>query len=343
MPLLTKISEIRTVLPRLFSKLSSNADLPNIGKAQRKYLQPILGKALIDDLQAKYTGDTLTDDEMELILAIQLPLAAYAALDDLVFIHVMITDGGIYTAGTDKLTPAHRWEYLELKNSLQDCAIDGIEQLLAYLYDNKADLALWTASDEYKAIDDFVIKTGTDFAKQYPLYSPLYTYWALKPVMADVEENYLAAKYGRDLLAWIKTQDTIEVTVPGNGMVDVKKLVKKAVAFLTIKHACDQFVPRLDKNGFTIVLKGNVDDSSSDGFTAASLHQIELKKRTCDSDGQKYLAKSASYLVAVANGEFSADFDDSFTTAFEGSPLKTDPNKKPWTDGNERRKIFTTR
>lgn len=337
MALLTKITEMRTALPRLFSKLSATAELPNIIKAQRKYLLPILGKTFIDDLEAKYTALTI---DAELLSAVQLPLAAYAALDDLAFIHVMITDSGIYTNGTDKLTAAHKWEYLELKNTLQECAIDGIEQLLSYLYDNKSDLPLWTASDEYDALTDCIIKTGTDFSKQYPLYAPLYTFWALKPTMADVEENYLAAKFGRDLLAWIKSQDKIELTVPGGGLVDVKKLVKKAVAFLTIKHACEQFIPRFDKNGFTIVQSGNADDNSNDGFTSAGLGIIEDKKKSCDRDGQNYLSKSAFYLVQVANGVYNGDFDESFTTAFNGSPLKKDPNAKPKIDGNKRRKFF---
>lgn len=340
MSLITTISELRSILPRLFSNLSDTSNLPNIAKAQRKYLQPILGKALIDDLETKYQDNTLGDQE-ELVKFIQFPLAAYAVLDDLAFIHVMINDAGIFTTGTDKLTAAHRWEFIELKNTLQDYAIDGIEQLLAYLYDEKDELPLWTESDEFKTLDDCVIRSGTDFAKQYPLYSPLYTYWTLKPIMADVEENYLAPTFGRDLLTWIKQQDTIEIIIAGTGMVDVKKLVKKAVAFLTIKHACDHFIPRFDKNGFTTVHHGNPDDNSNTGFTAAAAQEVEQKKIICNRDGQNFLSKSAAFLVGLANGIYNSDFTDDFVTVFNGSPLKTDPNAKPWTNGNERRKIFT--
>ncbi len=340
MALLTTITELRAALPSLFSRLSQNANLPNIGKAQRKHINGILGNDLVDDLETKYKNNGLSDDEKELLKLIQLPLAAYAVLDDMAFLHVIVADGGIFTAGTDKLQPAHRWEYLELKNTLQDYAIDGIEDLLAYLYDKKADFPLWADSPEFTELDSYIIKTGTDFSKYYTLYSPLYTFWALKPLLLDVEENYLAGTFGRDLLAWIKNHDKIEVTVPGGGLVDVKKLVKKAAAFLTIKHACEHFTPRLDKNGFTVVQTGNVDDNSNDGFTAATQQQVQQKKITCDKEGQNYLSKSAFYLLNVADGIYSADFDDSFTTAFEGSPLKKEPDAKPWTNGNERRKIF---
>jgi hypothetical protein len=170
MALLTTVIELRKQLPRLLSSLSDNANLPNIEKAQRKYLQKILGKALIHDLETKYEATNLSGLEQELVTLIQLPLSAYAVMDDLAFIQSMITDSGIRTPSTDKMQAAHRWEYNELKNTLQDYAMDGIEQLLDFLYDNKASFALWTASNEFKAIDNLLVKTGTDFSKQYPLY-----------------------------------------------------------------------------------------------------------------------------------------------------------------------------
>jgi len=345
MALIKTIAQLRNQLPRLLSSLGDTALMPNIDKAQQKHILPFLGKELLEDLQDKF--DALPDTALvapyiKLLSYVQQPLAAYALLDDLAFIQTMITDSGIRTISTDKLQAAHKWEYLELKNALEDSAIIGIELLLQFLYDSKDDLPLWTGSDTYRQISDFVIKTGTDFSKQYPLYAPLYTYYALIPIIRDVEENYLASMYGRDLLAWIKTQDTIEITIPSNGLVDILKLVKKAVAFLTIKHACEHYSPRFDRNGFTILdaRGGNPDDNTNTGRAEPSPYSIQQKIKVCDRDGQNYLAKSAAYFIGVANGQFSADFGDDFTTAFDTSPLKPVPDAKPYTNGNERRNIF---
>jgi len=343
MPLFTTIAELRNKLPRLLSNLSDTAVMPNIIKAQRKYLQPVMGSELLSDLQTKYNARNTTPLTTQYALLLdyaQQPLAAYAIADDLAFIQAMVTDAGLRTISTDKLQAAHKWEYLEIKNTLQDNAIDGIEQLLQFLYSEG--IALWTASDEYKALSDFVIKTGNDFSKQYPLYAPLYTYYALVPIMRDVEENYLVSMFGGDLLTWIKTQTALEITVPGNGLVDVLKLIKKAVAFLTIKHACEHFSPRFDRNGFTILdaRGGNPDDNSNTGRAEPTAQAIHQKISVCDRDGQNYLAKSAAFLVGVANGIYTADFGDDFTTAFDGSPLKPATDAIPYTNGNERRKLF---
>jgi len=345
MALITTIQELRKQLPRLLSNLSDTALMPNINKAQRKYLIPILGKALLDDLQSKYTVKAVTPliaPYIELLDYVQLPLSAYAMLDDLAFIQSMITDGGIRTASTDKLQAAHKWEYLAIENALQDCAIDGIEQLLQFLYDKKNVLPLWTASEEYKSLNDLTIKTGMDFSKQYPLYAPLYTFYSLIPIMKDVDENYLADTFGRSLLKWIKNQAALETTVPATGTVDVLKLIKKSVAFLTIKHACEHYTVRFDHNGFTILRGSNPDDNSNTGQSAASAADLAQKKQVCDREGQNYLAKSVALLLGVYHGintaAYSSDVD--FIAAFAESPLKPIPDAKPYTNGNEKRKIF---
>src|SRR5689334_19079332 len=51
--LIKTIQEVRALLPHL-SRLSNTANLPNIDKSTRKHVIPIIGKALHDDLNAKY-------------------------------------------------------------------------------------------------------------------------------------------------------------------------------------------------------------------------------------------------------------------------------------------------
>jgi hypothetical protein len=161
----------------------------------------------------------------------------------------------------------------------------------------------------------------------------------LKPVIEDVEENYFATHLGRDLFTWCKAQDKVEITAEG-GLVDVKKLLKKALAFFTIKHACEHYAVRFDTNGFTVLaMGGNLDDNSNTGRTEASLRQIQERKDACDRDGQNYLSKASAYLVGIAKGLYNVDFGSDFATAFDGSPLNKPPADGP-TDRNTNRKIF---
>lgn len=341
MALIKTIAEIRAVIPRQ-SKLSDTANLPNTDKAGRMHILPLLGKALYADLDAKYNAvpANLSNDELLLIKNVQLPLSAFTLLDDLAFMQTMITDSGIRTARTDSTEAAHRWEFKELQNALMNYAIDGVELLLDYLYSTKDKWEKWTESAEYKEIENFLIKTGTDFRKYYPLKQPLRTYWALRPVMQDVEENYLVPTLGRDLFTWIKTQDDIIITADG-GEVDVKKILKRSVAHFTIKHAGEQCAVQFDENGFTVLaFRGSLDSPTSDGKVAASPADLATKLDAANREGQNNLSRAALYLVNIAAGMYNGDFGSDFATAFDNSPLKPDPAKKKYSNGNERRKIF---
>ncbi len=340
MALIKTIQEVRAILPHL-SRLSNTASLPNVDKSGRKHIVPVIGQALYDTLNAHYNAApaTLTSAEQALLPLVQLPLIAFAYLDDIGLIHATITDSGIRRASTTEMPAAFRWEVEQLKSTLADYAADGIELLIGYLYDNQADFPAWTDSDAFAQIDGLLIKTAEDFNRQYRLYQPYRTFWLLKAIMTDVEENYLANLLGRDLVAWIKAQEAIPVDT-GSGEADIKKLLKKAVAFLTIRHACDQLPIRIDQYGFTISYQsGDTENPAVAGRGAAPASDIEQKKNAAERDGQNYLAKAADLLVAMAGGE-AGDPPDGFQEAFQNSPLHVPVDSTPQTNGNEYRKIF---
>jgi hypothetical protein len=50
-----------------------------------------------------------------------------------------------------------------------------------------------------------LIRTGTDFKNQYrSLFQPMRTYYQLQTVVADVQEMYLQAGVGEDLLNYLR-------------------------------------------------------------------------------------------------------------------------------------------
>lgn len=337
MALLKTIAELKAMIPRL-SNLSNTGNMPNMDKAGKRFVLPIVGATLYNAIDTRYNlvnpDPVLSDDEKNLIAAMQLPIAAFGILSDLPFLQTVITDSGIRTPQTSTMQSAHKWEFNNLRNALYEYANDGIELLLEYLYQTINSWPQWTGSDEFKAIDNMLIKTGVDFNKQYKLLQPYRTFWELRPMMEDVEEMYLSSKLGRDLLQWVKDQDTIIINV-GTGQLDVKKQLKKAVAFLTIKQATEHRAANFSNEGFTIVsLKGDPDNSDNAGRESASVTQLKLIQDTCLREGQNYLHKAANYLVGIANGQFNTDFGDEFTTAFSSSPLFVAPGTAKSTDPN---------
>lgn len=344
MALIKTIDELKAVIPRM-GALSKTANLPNIDKAGRLHIMPIIGKALYNSLDTKYNAQTdeTTDIEKKLIKQIQLPLAAFALLDDLAFVHTVITDNGIRTNQSPNMAAAHRWEYKELEHALQSYATDGIELLLDFLIENKDSFADWTSSAEYKEMNQLLIKSGREFSRHYTISQPLSTFWNLKPTIEMVQENYLASTLGRQVLAWVNTQDDILVNLT-DGQVDVKALLKKALAYLTIQHAGETLSVQFGADGFTVLaFRGSLDSPTTDGKVAAGGNDLQLKLDAAGRDGSNYLAKAKIYLQGIGEGKYGETLKSSIAPAYTVSPMKKDPNAAPITNGNENRKIFVFR
>jgi hypothetical protein len=59
MALIKTIAEIKAVLPRLVSNLSDTSLLPNFDRAEEKYLVPVTGRDLYNDIKTKYDAPHL--------------------------------------------------------------------------------------------------------------------------------------------------------------------------------------------------------------------------------------------------------------------------------------------
>jgi hypothetical protein len=331
MALIKTINEIKAVLPRAVSNLSATSLLPNFDRAERKYLVPIIGLDLYNDFTGKYNAvpSTLDAGEVALLKHMQLVIAAYAFYDELAFTHALITDNGVRTANSQQLQKAVGWEYKDLKTALQNAAIDGIETLIQALVDSNN--ALWTGSAEYTAFKSLLINTGTEFNTIIALHQPLRTFWAIRTVVADAQENYLRNSIGPDLLEYLR-----DVAAPSDEETYIIKLLKKALANYTIKHACEQYSAQFDVNGFTVVSTVGDQDGETAG-RAGTKDLLDLKMRACDRDGQAYLSKAMNELSLLHTaGTGTANF----TAAYIAGPMASFKVASDRNRGNASRKLF---
>jgi hypothetical protein len=334
MALIKTLAELKAIFPRLVSNLDEDAQLPNFDTVEIKYLVPVIGMGLYNDIQTKYNANNLSASETALLKHMQLLVAANTFRDELIINQVLLTDQGWKTFQTAEMGKLVGWEFKELKSYLVDKALDAEEVLLAYLWANKADYALWTASDEYKQFTSLLIRTGTDFKKQYKsLHQPMRTYYALQAVASDVQEMHLYAGVGEDLLNYLKGADA--PTETEKKCID---LLKKAMAFFTISKACNQLPVRISDAGLTVSSQyGDKEDADSAGREGAAIALIEKLQKDSEKDGQNYLSKARYELYQYRKSTTSgADFN----TAFDKGPLTGYVVPGDRTSGNEDRKIF---
>lgn len=262
------------------------------------------------------------------MLLMQKVVAPYGYLDNLGSDNAKITDNGIRTTETANNPRVFGWQYKELKETLLNKALDATEALLNYLVENKNDWSLWTGSDAYISFSSLLIKTGADFDAHYKLFQPMRTFYSLKVLLDEVQEDYLKPAIGEDLLDYFISTDISDADEKA-----LLKLMKKAAAYLTIYKAVQHYSVRFDANGFTIVSAGgDAENSGTSGRAATDLTRLNMLMQSCKNDGTQYITKLRKKLYDYRNnGGTHTDFD----TAFDAGPLAdyTDPSSQ--TSGNE--------
>jgi hypothetical protein len=335
MALIRTAIEAKAALPRVLSNLGATANLPDFAAAEIKYLVPLIGfaqyNAINDKINATPTPEALTDAETVLLPYLRRVVAFFAYLDDMGTDNAKITDNGLRTTESANLPRVFGWQYKELKETLQSKAYDAVEVMLRFLFENKADYSDWTGSEEYASLNALLIKTGTDFDAHYKLYQPMRTFYSLKVLLDEVQEDFIKPAIGEDLLTYF-----IELDAPDDDEKKFIKLLKKAAAYLVIKKACQHYSVRFDSNGFTI-LSGDSENPQSAGRTQADTTLFEMKMNSCESDAQTYLAKAkkalATFRVDSANTDFNDAYDDGPLVNYDLTVTKKDR-------GNDTRKIF---
>jgi hypothetical protein len=298
--------------------VSKDALLPNFSQAEYKYLVPLIGLPLYEDIHTKYNTDpvgltALSVEEKSLLAKLQAVVVSAAFLDELPRQTAKITDNGLRTARTSEMDRVYGWEYKEFKSGLTDIYYDSIEVLLNWLYDNKANFSLWTNNDAYKKFTGLLIKNGTEFNELYRLYQPMRSYWMLRNVLFDVQDNYHRIGLGDALLKYF-----LDLTSPAEKEKLILAALKKAMAFFTIYRACLQYAVRFSDAGFTIVNGGDNENADTAGRTTNGSF-FDYYAKNSQIDGYSFFARAKRLCM-----EWRSDTacPQAFKDAYDAGPLE---------------------
>lgn len=311
------------------------SSLPDFQLAAEKYLIPIIGQALYDDLLAQVIafevpaeGEEPVDiDDVDLVGKCRAVIAPLGYLMELATIHTQITDSGLRTASTETLQAAHRWEYNKVEEHLIEKGSFAIESLLKYLFKEKDDYTDWTDSDEYKDLSSIIFQIASEFNKYFRVQHPYRVWWELRPLIREVEDFYIIPTIGEDFYTELK-----EDADPGADEIKAIELIKKAVAQLTIVKAIEKLSVRITPNGFTILISAGNSDAANSGDHPQRDPQLSLLYESCERSGSAYLLQLQEYLNSKAS-------DSVFQSYYESDKYEA-PSTEPEVSPNANRKIF---
>lgn len=112
--------------------------------SQAKYILPIVGTGIYEQLQLQISGNTVTSDNSNLLnYYIQPALIQYAASEALPFIHYQIRNGGLSKSEGDTFIAADLKELNFIIDNLKNTAEYHAQRLIEYLKANVATYPLF--------------------------------------------------------------------------------------------------------------------------------------------------------------------------------------------------------
>ncbi len=283
--------------------INDNSSIADITAAEERFLEPILGAVLYEILLDEV--DVVNSDYLPLIKKAQKALAPLAYWLDLPHIQSTISDRGAGTFSSDNMQPLHRWEYESLRESLADKGCFALEKMLQHLFE-EADFYEWTVP----ATHNTIIKTGTEFSSIVTLFQPYRTFENLRPLVKQTEDQYICNSIGASFFEALR-----DAATPTAEEAKAIVLIKKAVANLCIKSACEVLPVKIAPGGFTTQLS-DANEKPEQGEATASSKQMGLLYTSVKQTGESYLGQLMEYLNTNASSSvFTAFFSSSYYTA----------------------------
>ena len=173
MSLITTTAEMRSYLRMSLSEKEVSW-LPFVAPATEKYIRPVLGDDLLEELEADYALDDNHDAELGMLLPyVQASLAKFTLFLAIPNLDLTISEGGFTVTSTPQQAPASRERVLALQESLEKQGWDAIETLLRFLEENcdnyESIYQTWKTSDAYTLAIRNLVNSAREFDKIFSI------------------------------------------------------------------------------------------------------------------------------------------------------------------------------
>ncbi len=298
---------------------------PSIEHAEKKFIIPLISKALYDDLNTKAIANTLAGDDLTLVQHLRGALASLTQYLYIPIVEVQLSDKGTRRGNSEQQPSAYKYQVENLRKAVLERGFEYLEEALEFLnetskMDGKFDL--WKDSAEYTAFRSLLIPTGKELADLYSsIRYPRRLYILLRSEMFNVQELTIAECITSTLYDALLVKN--KTASPAFTAEETQLLVylKKAIAHLTIARGISSIVATMDENGVHVL------SSTTDGSTSMSKRApatdtiIQNISLNAESAGLAWLDKATAYLTATA----TASIFPSWYTKVQAESIATAP------------------
>lgn len=312
MPLITLIEdELKAYCTAATIGITIDAIAPSIAYCERKYIKPELGTAQYEALVAAYEASVapspteMSAEEQALWEYCVRPLANLAVWHYAAAIATEISDGGMRERTAEDGTPSRLWVTNLQRDTLFNTAMDEIDNLLAFLDENKADYPDWVEGTGYAGLKSNLLQTTAQFNGYVHIDESRKLFKLLKPSIKKVEylkirREISVALYER-LLAGLAADD-----LTADEQTAIDKLIP-AIAHLAIAN-CELPVNYGPEGFFYLSYKGGDNDKEK---TPVNETYISAIKRDHEATGKQYLNEAIHWLNQTASNSTLTEYFES--------------------------------
>jgi hypothetical protein len=210
--LFTTIDEIKTFLPigagNDFLKLK-----PHIQNAENKFVKPLLGAGMYDELQEFYEAEypavptetqEATKTLLEKVQHAVIHLAYYLGFD---FMNVTTSSAGFQRTESDKLKGLYKYQEDNLKQYFSDSGFNALDDVLVFLEDNIEHFGEFELEPNYTALKESFLPT-VKIVEEIPfnIQGSRLTLLALQPSVKFVEDTTIRTTLGGTIYLALKEE-----------------------------------------------------------------------------------------------------------------------------------------
>lgn len=310
MPLITTIAEFQTGVPVSVNTSIELLQTP-LASAERRHLVPVLGQpqyqALVTAYQASLPqgGAALSELQQQLLGLVQVALANLAFAPHVTVAQLLIDDAGIRTTSDGNHNTARQWQIDDLREYLRETGYAALEDVLAFLDENKNEFPLWAQSQAYTYNKQLLLNRLADFQRYYNIGNSRRTFLALLPILEREEvfslEPALSSEFCAALRAEIQTGAVSAATQA------VLRLLWPALANFTVGAAMSELSVDLADGGL-VVRELAVGGDNNRVRRQAPPELLAVKREQALGNGRLYLRKLLELLNAQASSTVYPDF-----------------------------------
>jgi len=296
---------------------------PYIDSAERKFLMPLLGKSLYDQLITFYNSDqTGTDSQIwkTFLERCQAAVINLALLNAYPVLNAFISDSGI-SRTHDKEKALFKYQEDALIDSFKENGFNGLDDVLEYLEANISKFDKWKESANYTLIKKSIIKSTSEFNAVYNIGNSRIVFLQLKPFINQIIDLELPSILGEDLVNRITT--SLESETPDEKITNLLPDLRKTIVFSSIALGIDELGLNITERGSLFTLKTEGDGNTEQQFPGQEyLAMLQSKNQ---KTANKYFSRLVRYITSHADDypEFTGDNTSPYAIHRDNTGKKT--------------------